>query len=89
VRDSPRPATQLPGTANSLIGLTDIREPSLLMYDKDGNLNSPEWVAPLAGFPTTPVIFGLAMHADDGLVLWLQHVWVWKLNTNGVFNDVI
>jgi hypothetical protein len=73
---------------NSLVGTTDIREPSVLMYDRDGNLNSPEWVAPLAGFPTPPVIFGLAMHADDDLGLWIQHVWVWKLNPNGVFNDV-
>jgi len=73
---------------NKLVGTTDIREPSVLMYDKDGNLNSPEWVAPLDGFPVPPVIFGLAMHADDDLGLWIQHVWVWKLNPNGVFNDV-
>jgi hypothetical protein len=73
---------------NSLVGTTDIREPSVLMYDADGNLNSPEWVAPLAGFPTPPVIFGLPMHADDDLGLWIQHVWVWKLNPDGVFNDI-
>ena len=73
---------------NSLVGTTDIREPSVLMYDKDGNLNSPEWVAPLDGFPTPPTIFGQVMHADDDLGLWIQHVWVWKLNPNGVFEDV-
>lgn len=73
---------------NGLVGTTDIREPSVLMYDKDGNLNSPEWVAPLAGFPTPPSIFGQTMHADDDLGLWIQHVWVWKLNPNGVFNDI-
>jgi hypothetical protein len=73
---------------SSLVGTTDIREPSVLMYDKDGNLNSPEWVAPLDGFPTPPSIFGQVMHADDDLGLWIQHVWVWKLNPNGVFEDV-
>jgi len=73
---------------NSLVGTTDIRDPSVLMYDKDGNLNSPEWVAPLDGFPTPPTIFGEVMHADDDLGLWIQHVWVWKLNPNGVFEDV-
>ena len=73
---------------NSLVGTTDTREPSVLMYDKDGNLNSPEWVAPLDGFPTPPTIFGQKMHADDDLGLWIQHVWVWKLNPNGVFEDV-
>jgi len=73
---------------NSLVGTTDIREPSVLMYDKDGNLNSPEWVAPLDGFPTPPTIFGQQMHADDDLGLWIQHVWVWKLNPDGVFEDI-
>jgi len=73
---------------SSLVGTTDIHEPSVLMYDKDGNLNSPEWVAPLDGFPTPPTIFGQTMHADDDLGLWIQHVWVWKLNPNGVFEDV-
>ncbi len=73
---------------NSLVGTTDIREPSVLMYDKDGNLNSPEWVAPLEGFPTPPEIFGQRMHADDDLGLWIQHVWVWKLNPAGVFEDI-
>ena len=73
---------------NSLVGTTDTREPSVLMYDKDGNLNGPEWVAPLDGFPTPPTIFGQKMHADDDLGLWIQHVWVWKLNPNGVFEDV-
>jgi hypothetical protein len=73
---------------NSLVGTTDIREPSVLMYDKDGNLNSPEWVAPLDGFPTPPTIFGRQMHADDDLGLWIQHVWVWNLNPDGVFEDV-
>ena len=73
---------------NSLVGTTDIREPSVLMYDQDGNLNSPEWVAPLEGFPTPPSIFGQPMHADDDLGLWIQHVWVWRLNPDGVFNDI-
>ena len=73
---------------NSLVGTTDIRHPSVLMYTADGHLNSPEWVAPTADFPTPPSIFGQTMHADDDLALWIQHVWVWKLNPNGVFDDV-
>ena len=73
---------------SSLVGTTDIRHPSVLMYTADGHLNSPEWVAPLDGFPTPPSIFGQTMHADDDLALWIQHVWVWKLNPNGVFEDV-
>ena len=39
-------------------------------------------------FPTPPSIFGQQMHIEDELGLWILHVWVWKLNPNGVFNDV-
>ena len=66
---------------------TDIRRPPVLMYTKDGDLNSPEWVAPISDFPTPPSIFGQTMHSEDELGLWILHVWVWKLNSNGVFND--
>lgn len=72
----------------SLLGTTDIRHPSVLMYTADGRLNSPEWVAPKSQFPTPPSIFGQTMHSEDELGLWILHVWVWKLNSNGVFEDV-
>jgi hypothetical protein len=73
---------------SSLVGTTDIRHPSVLMYTADGHLNSPEWIAPESAFPTPPSIFGQTMHSEDELGLWILHVWVWKLNPNGVFNDV-
>ncbi len=73
---------------NELVGTTDIRHPSVLMYTADGHLNSPEWVAPESAFPTPPTIFGQTMHSEDELGLWILHVWVWKLNPNGVFDDV-
>lgn len=38
----------------SLVGTTDIRHPSVLMYTADGDLNSPEWVAPESDFPFPP-----------------------------------
>jgi hypothetical protein len=72
---------------NTLVGTTDIRRPSVLMYTADGRLNGPEWVAPESEFPTPPSIFGQTMHSEDELGLWIVHVWVWKLNPNGVFND--
>src|ERR1700686_4812612 len=72
----------------SLVGTTNIRHPSVLMYTSDGQLNSPEWIAPKSQFPTPPSIFGQTMHSEDELGLWILHVWVWKLNPNGVFNDV-
>jgi hypothetical protein len=73
---------------SSLVGTTDIREPSVLMYTADGDLNSPEWIAPQSDFPTPPSIFGQSLHSEDELGLWILHVWVWKLNPNGVFDDV-
>jgi hypothetical protein len=73
---------------DDLVGTTDIRHPSVLMYTKDGDLNSPEWIAPKATFPEPLSIFGQTMHSDDdGLGLWILHVWVWKQNSNGVFDD--
>jgi hypothetical protein len=72
----------------SLVGTTDIRHPSVLMYTAAGQLTSPEWIAPESQFPTPPSIFGQTMHSEDELGLWILHVWVWKLNPNGVFNDV-
>lgn len=74
--------------AGSLVGTTDIRRPSVLMYTADGRLNGPEWIAPQSDFPTPPSIFGQTMHSEDELGLWILHVWVWKLNPNGVFSDV-
>lgn len=73
---------------SSLVGTTDIRHPSVLMYTADGRLNGPEWIAPTDQFPTPPSVFGQTMHSEDELGLWILHVWVWKLNPNGVFDDV-
>ncbi|HZJ52557.1 MAG TPA: hypothetical protein VFD38_00335 [Myxococcaceae bacterium] len=72
---------------DELVGTTDIRHPSVLMYTKDGDLNSPEWIAPQDAFPEPPSIFGRTMHSEDELGLWILHVWVWKQNSNGVFDD--
>lgn len=71
-----------------LVGTTDIRHPSVLMYTGDGRLTGPEWIAPISTFPTPPAIFGHSMHAEDELGLWILHVWVWDLNSNGVFSDI-
>ena len=72
----------------SLVGTTDIRKPSVLMYTADGRLTGPEWIAPKSLFAAPPSIFGQVMHTEDELGLWILHVWVWQLNPNGVFNDV-
>ena len=71
---------------SDLIGTTDIRHPPVLMYTLDGDLNSPEWIAPES--VPAPTIFGQTLHAEDELGLNILHVWVWKLNPNGVFNDI-
>jgi hypothetical protein len=73
---------------SDLVGSFDVRRPPVLMYTSSGDLNSPEWIAPQAQFPTPPSIFGQTLHAEDELGLWILHVWVWKANANGVFDDV-
>ena len=69
-----------------LVGTTDPHRPPVLMYDADGELTGPEWVAPEDR--PAPFIFGQQLHADDDVGLSILHVWVWKLNANGVFDDV-
>jgi hypothetical protein len=73
---------------SSLAGTTDIRRPPVLMYTAGGDLNGAEWVAPVTSFPAPPAVFGQPEHREDARGPWSLHVWVWKLNPNGAFDDV-
>lgn len=83
----------------SLIGSTDITEPTVVVYgvDDDDNLilGAVEWIVPKAGpFETNPP--DLFVH-DDGAEeweedspfpgVWSLHAWVHTHNPDGVFNS--
>jgi len=72
-------------------GTFDIRQPEILVYNKDhdGNqvLVAAEYAIPL----TNPQPAGFTGSADvwdgnAGFQLWLLHAWVWAYNPSGVFN---
>ncbi|MGZ3846008.1 MAG: hypothetical protein ACXVLT_02655 [Flavisolibacter sp.] len=69
----------------------DIRQPEILVYNKDASGNQQlvavEYAVPL----TYPKPEGFAGTSDvwngtSGFPLWLLHAWVWAYNPDGVFN---
>ena len=72
-------------------GTFDIREPEILVYNKDENgaqiLVAVEYAVPL----TNPKPEGFTGSEDvwngtSGFPLWLLHAWVWAYNPDGVYN---
>jgi hypothetical protein len=72
-------------------GTFDIREPEILVYNKndDGTqeLVAVEYAIPLSnprpeGFTGSSDVW----NGDSGFPLWLVHAWVWAYNPDGVFN---
>ena len=69
----------------------DIRQPEILVYNKDQNGNQQlvavEYAVPLTypkpeGFAGTNDVW----NGTSGFPLWLLHAWVWAYNPDGVFN---
>jgi hypothetical protein len=69
----------------------DIRQPEILVYNKDENGNQQlvavEYAVPLSyakpdGFTGTSDEW----NGTSGFPLWLLHAWVWAYNPDGVFN---
>jgi len=69
----------------------EIREPEILVYNKDENGNQTlvavEYAVPLSnprpeGFTGSHDVWD----ENTGFGLWLQHAWVWAYNPDGVFN---
>lgn len=69
----------------------DIRQPEILVYNKDDSDNQQlvavEYAVPLS-YPMPEGFTGSsdAWKGDSGFPLWLLHAWVWAYNPDGVFN---
>lgn len=69
----------------------DIRQPEILVYNKDNNgrqmLVAVEYAVPLT-YPKPEGFTGSAdvWNGTSGFPLWLLHAWVWAYNPDGVFN---
>ena len=72
-------------------GIFDIREPEILVYNKNAGgaqeLVAVEYAVPLT-FPKPEGFTGSAdvWNGTSGFPLWLLHAWVWSYNPDGVFN---
>ncbi|MDB5279751.1 MAG: hypothetical protein JWR61_4706 [Ferruginibacter sp.] len=72
-------------------GIVDIREPEILVYNKNAGgeqeLVAVEYAVPLT-FPKPEGFTGPAdvWNGTSGFPLWLLHAWVWSYNPDGVFN---
>ena len=80
-----------------LDGEANVLEPEVLIYEprEDGELHlvAVEYLVPFfawAGDPAIddpPRLFGRNMKRDDAQGEWVLHVWAWKHNPNGMFED--
>lgn len=72
-------------------GTFDIRQPEILVYNKDHDgmqvLVAVEYAVPLTN-PRPEGFTGASdvWKGDSGFPLWLVHAWVWAYNPDGVFN---
>lgn len=72
----------------------DVRAPEALVYELDAEadvagLVAHEYIVPLEAWhgAKPPELFGMSFHQHPTLPLWVLHVWLWKDNPTGVFED--
>lgn len=72
----------------------DIRTPEALVYELDANgdiaaLVAHEYIVPVDAWTSQapPSLFGIDFHQHPVLPLWVLHVWIWKDNPAGMFED--
>lgn len=72
----------------------DIATPEALVFelDAEGNvaaLVAHEYIVPVEAWtaPEPPSLFGIDFHQHPVLPLWVLHVWLWKDNPAGMFQD--
>lgn len=76
-----------------LDGEANLLEPEVLLYEPQRNgelrLVAVEYLVPFFAWEGEgePVLFGREMTRDDDHEEWLLHVWLWKHNPNGMFED--
>lgn len=66
-------------------------EPELLMYEPQKNgrkrLTGVEFIVPYEEGSDRPEINGVKFHHNVDLGLWVLHVWIWKHNPAGMFEN--
>jgi hypothetical protein len=71
-------------------GAVSLLQPELLLYEPQAGghlrLVGVEYIVPLSE-PQPPDLLGHPFHADAALGLWVLHVWAWRQNPSGMFED--
>jgi hypothetical protein len=82
------------GLPSRIDGSIEVEYPQVVMYEPDKNgkmhLIGVEYIIPFDFLPADeepPVLYGQEFSANQMLGLWALHVWVWKHNPNGIFDD--
>ncbi|MFO7300711.1 MAG: hypothetical protein DIU67_011080 [Actinomycetes bacterium] len=72
----------------------DVTKPEALVYELDADgeivgLVAHEYIVPIDAWTSEepPSLFGQDLHQHSVLPLWVLHVWLWKDNPAGVFED--
>ena len=81
------------GNPDLIDGRVAVNEPELLVYEpqKNGRLRlvAVEYIVPLDAWTAEdpPHLFGHDFHVNEAFGLWVLHVWLWKHNPAGLFED--
>jgi hypothetical protein len=72
----------------------EIEKPEMLVYEKMPDstyrLNGVEYIVPFSVWEETrepPTVMGQALKPSEQLGIWYRHVWVWRDNPSGMFED--
>ena len=94
VMDENEPSTGAQGIHYANVPLIDgtvsMLEPEILQYEPQANgrlrLVGVEYIVPLS-FDQPDPLFGQHFHANEAAGLWALHVWIWRHNPDGMFED--
>jgi hypothetical protein len=70
-----------------------LKRPEVLLYEPDSTgalqLVGVEYIVPVSAWTKTepPRLFGRDFHVIPAFQVWALHVWVWKANPRGTFED--
>jgi len=72
----------------------ELERPEIILYGRtekgDHELTGVEYIVPYRAQPREgepPTVMGQKLKRSDDLKLWYLHVWIWRDNPSGLFND--
>jgi hypothetical protein len=81
------------GNTTLIDGSVKVDEPELLLYEPQPSgalrLVAVEYIVPVSAWtdPNPPRLYGRDFHVIAAFQVWALHVWLWKSNPSGMFQD--